>query len=142
MYSKSEIRQMLEDYKWMKNIIDSQVYDYDSTAIAQYGYQSAMPKGKGETSDKVLVKVLSRSKATRRNQLLMDKIAFIDTYESYITNEKDYHILQMLKQREPHKRIMAILDIGRDTFYSRVKDIVNVLYTVQPDTSDTSDTSD
>ena len=46
MYNKKEIRQMIDDYKWMKNIIDSQVYDYESTSIAQYGYQSAMPKAK------------------------------------------------------------------------------------------------
>ncbi|MBH4890286.1 hypothetical protein I6D99_12265, partial [Staphylococcus aureus] len=54
------------------------------------------------------------------------------------------HILQMLKQRESHNRIMSILDIGRDNFYSRVKDIVNILYNLQQetDTSDTSDSSD
>ncbi|MHD0383354.1 helix-turn-helix domain-containing protein [Staphylococcus simulans] len=131
MYTKQEIHEMIEGYKWMSNVIDSQVYDYDSTSIAQYGYQSAMPKAQGGTSDKVLVKVINRSKAKRRNQLIMDKLAFIDTYESYITNEKDYHILQMLKQRENHKRIMAILDMSRDTFYRRVKDIVNILYHAQ-----------
>ncbi|OFV05214.1 hypothetical protein HMPREF3124_08265 [Staphylococcus sp. HMSC12H08] len=131
MYTKQEIHEMIEGYKWMSNVIDSQVYDYDSTSILQYGYQSAMPKAQGGTSDKVLVKVINRSKAKRRNQLIMDKLAFIDTYESYITNEKDYHILQMLKQRENHKRIMAILDISRATFYKRVKDIVNILYHAQ-----------
>lgn len=131
MYTKQEIHEMIEGYKWMSNVIDSQVYDYDSTSISQYGYQSAMPKAQGGTSDKVLVKVINRSKAKRRNQLIMDKLAFIDTYESYITNEKDYHILQMLKQRENHKRIMAILDMSRDTFYRRVKDIVNILYHAQ-----------
>lgn len=131
MYTKQEIHEMIEGYKWMSNVIDSQVYDYDSTSIVQYGYQSVMPKGKGGTSDKVLVKVINRSKAKRRNQLIMDKLAFIDTYESHITNEKDYHILQMLKQRENHKRIMAILDMSRATFYTRVKDIVNILYHAQ-----------
>ncbi|WP_105977808.1 helix-turn-helix domain-containing protein [Staphylococcus simulans] len=131
MYTKQEIHEMIEGYKWMSNVIDSQVYDYDSTSISQYGYQSAMSKAQGGTSDKVLVKVINRSKAKRRNQLIMDKLAFIDTYESYITNEKDYHILQMLKQRENHKRIMAILDMSRDTFYRRVKDIVNILYHAQ-----------
>ncbi|HII0893491.1 TPA: hypothetical protein ACYYR0_002706, partial [Staphylococcus aureus] len=45
---------------------------------------------------------------------------------------------------ESHNRIMSILDIGRDNFYSRVKDIVNILYNLQQetDTSYTSDSSD
>lgn len=143
MYNRKEIREMIDNYKWMKNIIDSKVYDNESTSIAQYGYQSAMPKAKGTTSNKVLVKVINKNKALRKYDYLINKIAFIDEYEEYITNEKDYHILQMLKQRESHNRIMSILDIGRDNFYSRVKDIVNILYNLQQktDTSYTSDTS-
>lgn len=131
MYNRKEIREMIDNYKWMKNIIDSKVYDNESTSIAQYGYQSAMPKAKGTTSNKVLVKVINKNKALRKYDYLIKKIAFIDEYEEYITNEKDYHILQMLKQRESHNRIMSILDIGRDNFYSRVKDIVNILYNLQ-----------
>ncbi|CAC6691658.1 TPA: hypothetical protein PD031_002648 [Staphylococcus aureus] len=144
MYSRKEIREMIDNYKWMKNIIDSKVYDNESTSIAQYGYQSAMPKSKGSTSNKVLVKVINKNKALRKYDYLIKKITFIDEYEEYITNEKDYHILQMLKQRESHNRIMSILDIGRDNFYSRVKDIVNILYNLQQetDTSYTSDSSD
>ncbi|SAZ85562.1 Phage protein [Staphylococcus aureus] len=131
MYNRKEIREMIDNYKWMKNIIDSKVYDNESTSIAQYGYQSAMPKAKGTTSNKVLVKVINKNKALRKYDYLIKKIAFIDEYEEYITNEKDYHILQMLKQRESHNRVMSILDIGRDNFYSRVKDIVNILYNLQ-----------
>lgn len=133
MYNKKEIRQMIDDYKWMKNIIDSQVYDYESTSISQYGYQSAMPKAKGGTSNKVLVKVIDRSRALRKYDYLIQKIAFIDEYGEYITNERDYHILQLLKQRESHIRIMSIMDLSRDSFYKRIKDIVNILYNMQKD---------
>lgn len=133
MYNKKEIRQMIDDYKWMKNIIDSQVYDYESTSTAQYGYQSAMPKAKGGTSNKVLVKVIDRSRALRKYDYLIQKIAFIDEYGEYITNERDYHILQLLKQRESHIRIMSIMDLSRDSFYKRIKDIVNILYNMQKD---------
>ena len=56
-----------------------------------------MPKAKGGTGDKVLVKVLDRNREYRRNVKLLNKIQFIDKYEEYITDEKNYHILQMLK---------------------------------------------
>ena len=81
MYSRKEIREMIDNYKWMKNIIDSKVYDNESTSIAQYGYQSAMPKSKGSTSNKVLVKVINKNKALRKYDYLIKKITFIDEYE-------------------------------------------------------------
>lgn len=31
MYNRKEIREMIDNYKWMKNIIDSKVYDNEST---------------------------------------------------------------------------------------------------------------
>ena len=132
MYTRTDIKKMIDDYKWMRNIIESQVYDNDSTSTAQYGIESVMPKGKGGTGDKVLVKVLDKNKATRRNKKLVQKIAFIDKYEDYITNDKNYHILQLLKQGESHKRIMIIMNINsRGNFYSRVNEIVNTYMDVQ-----------
>lgn len=40
MYTPSEVRQIITDYNWMKNIIDSKVYENDSTSIGQYGIES------------------------------------------------------------------------------------------------------
>ncbi|EKU50328.1 hypothetical protein [Staphylococcus massiliensis] len=132
MYTRTDIKKMIDDYKWMRNIIESQVYDNDSTSTAQYGIESVMPKGKGGTGNKVLVKVMDRDKVTRRNKKLVQKIAFIDKYEDYITNDKNYHILQLLKQGESHKRIMIIMNINsRGNFYSRVNEIVNTYMDVQ-----------
>ncbi|MEJ7274173.1 hypothetical protein WL240_11950, partial [Staphylococcus epidermidis] len=73
------------------------------------------------------------SRALRKYDYLIQKIAFIDEYGEYITNERDYHILQLLKQRESHIRIMSIMDLSRDSFYKRIKDIVNILYNMQKD---------
>ncbi|MCD5141237.1 MULTISPECIES: hypothetical protein [Mammaliicoccus] len=141
MYTPSEVRQIITDYNWMKNIIDSKVYENDSTSIGQYGIESSMPKAQGTTGDKVLVRVLRNDKEYRKHQELIDKMAVIDDNEELITNNKDYHILQLLKQGEKHKRIMSIMKVGRDNFYDRLRDIVMILSNAQYDRTDTSDTS-
>ncbi|PCM42042.1 hypothetical protein CPU09_02645 [Mammaliicoccus sciuri] len=142
MYTPSEVRQIITDYNWMKNIIDSKVYENDSTSIGQYGIESSMPKAQGTTGDKVLVRVLRNDKEYRKHQELIDKMTVIDDNEELITNNKDYHILQLLKQGEKHKRIMSIMKVGRDNFYDRLRDIVMILSNAQYDRTDTSDTSD
>lgn len=142
MYTPSEVRQIITDYSWMKNIIDSKVYECDSTSVGQYGIESSMPKAQGTTGDKVLVRVLRNDKEYRKHQELIDKMAVIDNNEELITNNKDYHILQLIKQGEKHKRIMSIMNVSRDNFYDRLKDIVLVISNAQYDNTDTSDTSD
>ena len=142
MYTPSEVRQIITDYNWMKNLIDSQIYECDSTSIGQYGIESTMPKAQGTTGDKVLVRVLRNDKEYRKHQELIDKMAVVDDNEEYITNNKDYHILQLIKQGEKHKRIMKIMNVSRDNFYDRLKDIVLVISNAQYDNNDTSDTSD
>lgn len=96
MYTPSEVRQIISDYKWMKNIIDSQVYECDSTSIGQYGIESSMPKAQGTTGDKVLVRVLRNDKDYRKTQSLLDKINFIDNNEEHITNEGTLMIMNFI----------------------------------------------
>lgn len=144
MYTPSEVRQIISDYKWMKNIIDSQVYECDSTSIGQYGIESSMPKAQGTTGDKVLVRVLRNDKDYRKTQSLLDKINFIDNNEEHITNEKNYHILQLLKQGEKHNRIMVIMNVrSKENFYSRIDDIVQSITHAQTNESnETNQTND
>ncbi len=144
MYTPSEVRQIISDYKWMKNIIDSQVYECDSTSIGQYGIESSMPKAQGTTGDKVLVRVLRNDKDYRKTQSLLDKINFIDNNEDHITNEKNYHILQLLKQGEKHSRIMVIMNVrSKENFYSRIDDIVQSITHAQTNESNqTNQTND
>lgn len=132
MYTRDEVRNMIDNYKWMHNIIEAQVYDADSTSTAQYGIESVMPKAKGGTGDKVLVKVLDRNREYRRNIKLLQKMEFIDKYEDYITNDKNYHILQMLKLGVKHKTIKDLMEINSDsTFYACINEIVGVYMDVQ-----------
>ncbi len=144
MYTPSEVRQIISDYKWMKNIIDSQVYECDSTSIGQYGIESSMPKAQGTTGDKVLVRVLRNDKDYRKTQSLLDKINFIDNNEDHITNEKNYHILQLLKQGEKHNRIMVIMNVrSKENFYSRIDDIVQSITHAQTnETNESNQTND
>ncbi|MEB7677883.1 MULTISPECIES: hypothetical protein [Staphylococcus] len=126
MYTPTEVKQLITDYHWMRRLIDHQVYEYDSTSIGQYGIESAMPKGQGGTGDKVLVRVIRNDKDRRKTQELIEKVAFIDEYEHNITNDKNYHILQLLKQGESKNRIMVLMQISKDNLYNRIDAITDV----------------
>ncbi|MDW3796451.1 hypothetical protein QI358_03410 [Staphylococcus saprophyticus] len=115
----------------MRRLIDHQVYEYDSTSIGQYGIESAMPKAQGGTGDKVLVRVIKNDKDRRKTQELIEKVAFIDDYEHLITNDKNYHILQLLKQGESITGIEVLMRISRKNVYTRIGEIVNVYMEIQ-----------
>ena len=131
MYTPTEVKQLITDYHWMRRLIDHQVYEYDSTSIGQYGIESAMPKGQGGTGDKVLVRVIKNDKDRRKTQELIEKVAFIDDHEHLITNDKNYHILQLLKQGESITGIEVLMRISRKNVYTRINEIVSVYMTVQ-----------
>ena len=131
MYTPTEVKQLITDYHWMRRLIDHQVYEYDSTSIGQYGIESAMPKAQGGTGDKVLVRVIKNDKDKRKTQELIEKVAFIDDYEHLITNDKNYHILQLLKQGESITGIEVLMRISRKNVYTRINEIVNVYMAVQ-----------
>lgn len=131
MYTPTEVKQLITDYHWMRRLIDHQVYEYDSTSIGQYGIESAMPKAQGGTGDKVLVRVIKNDKDRRKTQELIVKVAFIDEYEHNITNDKNYHILQLLKQGESITGIEVLMRISRKNVYTRINEIVNVYMEAQ-----------
>lgn len=131
MYTPTEVKQLITDYHWMRRLIDHQVYEYDSTSTGQYGIESAMPKAQGGTGDKVLVRVIKNDKDRRKTQELIEKVAFIDEYEHNITNDKNYHILQLLKQGESITGIEVLMRISRKNVYTRINEIVNVYMEAQ-----------
>lgn len=126
MYNESEVRQLITGYHWRVNLLEHKVYEYDSTSIGQYGVESAMPKAQGGTGDKVLVRVIRNDKDKKHSQKLIEEIEFVDKREHYITNDKNYHILQLLKQGETIKTIERLLGISRRSIYSRIDKIVDV----------------
>lgn len=131
MYTPTEVKQLITDYHWMRRLIDHQVYEYDSTSISQYGIESSMAKAQGTTGNKVLVRVIQNDKDRRKTQDLIDKVTFIDKYEHLITNDKNYHILQLLKQGESITAIEVFMKSSRKNIYSRINQIVDVYMKVQ-----------
>lgn len=126
MYTPTEVKQLITDYHWMRRLIDHQVYEYDSASTAQYGIEATMPKAQGGAGDKVLVRVIKNDKDRRKTQELIDKVSFIDKYEHLITNDKNYHILQLLKQGESKHRVMVLMQISKDNLYNRIQAITDV----------------
>ena len=131
MYTPTEVKQLITDYHWMRRLIDHQVYEYDSTSIGQYGIESAMPKAQSGTGDKVLVRVIKNDKDKRKTQELIEKVAFIDDYEHLITNDKNYHILQLLKQGEKINTIAMLMKVDRKEVYRKLDIIVGIYMNVQ-----------
>ncbi|PTI39057.1 hypothetical protein BU055_02030 [Staphylococcus succinus] len=131
MYTPSEVKQLITDYHWMRRLIDHQVYEYDSASTAQYGIEAAMPKGQGGTGDKVLVRVIKNDKDRRKTQELIEKVAFIDDYEHLITNDKNYHILQLLKQGEKINTIAMLMKVDRKEVYRKLDMIISVYMNAQ-----------
>ncbi|MDW4058653.1 MULTISPECIES: hypothetical protein [Staphylococcus] len=131
MYTPTEVKQLITDYHWMRRLIDHQVYEYDSTSTGQYGIESAMPKAQGGTGDKVLVRVIKNDKDRRKTQELIEKVAFIDDYEHLITNDKNYHILQLLKQGEKINTIAMLMKVDRKEVYRKLDIIVSIYMDAQ-----------
>lgn len=131
MYTPTEVKQLITDYHWMRRLIDHQVYEYDSTSTGQYGIESAMPKAQGGTGDKVLVRVIKNDKDRRKTQELIEKVAFIDEHEHLITNDKNYHILQLLKQGEKINTIAMLMKVDRKEVYRKLDIIVSIYMDAQ-----------
>lgn len=131
MYTPTEVKQLITDYHWMRRLIDHQVYEYDSTSTGQYGIEAAMPKAQGGNGDKVLVRVIKNDKDRRKTQELIEKVAFIDDHEHLITNDKNYHILQLLKQGEKINTIAMLMKVDRKEIYRKLDIIVNIYMNLQ-----------
>lgn len=131
MYSESEVRELITGYYWRTNLIEDQVYEYDSTSTAQYGIESAMPKAQGGTGDKVLVRVMRNDKNNKQVKKLATETSFVDEHEHKISNSKNYHLLQLLKRGEKVSTIERLLDISERNIYNRIKQIVKVYMDAQ-----------
>lgn len=134
MYLINDIRQIINDYHWKKRLIQSQVYEMDSTSTAQYGIESAMPKAQGETGDKVASIVMRNEKERQKLEKLINEVSFIDIHETHINSDKNYHILQLLKQGESKQRIKVLLNMSNGSLYKRIDQIVIILFNAQPET--------
>lgn len=133
MYLINDIRQIINDYHWKKRLIQSQVYEMDSTSTAQYGIDSAMPKGQGQTGDKISTMIIRNENQRRKIESLVKEVSFIDEYEHCINSDKNFHILQLLKQGESKQRIKVLLNMSNGNLYKRIDQIIIILFNAQPE---------
>lgn len=133
MYLINDIRQIINDYHWKKRLIQSQVYEMDSTSTAQYGIDSAMPKGQGQTGDKISTMIIRNENQRRKIESLIKEVSFIDEHEHCINSDKNFHILQLLKQGESKQRIKVLLNMSNGNLYKRIDQIIIILFNSQPE---------
>lgn len=130
MYTPTEIEQMIKDYHWMTNIIETNVFNYDSTGVAQYGIESSMPRSSGN-GDKVFVRVLKNDVQGQKYQKLIQKVQFVDEKEQVVENEKDYYILQLLKRGKNFKQIAVFMECSHVNIYHRLQKIAKLMAEVE-----------
>lgn len=130
MYTPTEIEQIIKDYHWMTNVIETNVFNYESTGVAQYGIESSMPRSSGN-GDKVFVRVLKNDVQGQKYQKLIQKVQFVDEKEQIIENEKDYYILQLLKRGKNFKQIAVFMECSHVNIYHRLQKIAKLMAEVE-----------
>ncbi|TDM48225.1 hypothetical protein ETI08_03545 [Macrococcoides goetzii] len=131
MYTPTEIEQIIKDYHWMTNIIETNVFNYDTSLTAQYGVESSMPKAQGQTSDKVFMRVLKNDKQGQKYKKLVEKVQFVDEHEDIIENEKDFYILQLLKRGKNFKQVAVFMECSHVNIYHRLQKIAKQMAEVE-----------
>lgn len=92
--NENHIEQLLKDYHWMINsvkVMRENLQDAGDGMTAQYGIESAMPKGQGGSSDPVFREVVRRSKHFKTIEGYENKIKFI---------QERIHVIQDVREKE------------------------------------------
>lgn len=131
MYSQDEIRNMIDDYKSMCNLLEELLPELDSNSIAQYGIESSLPKPQGVNNSKVESSVVVRDKITKRQRRLVDKIEFVNTKQEQLVDDNDYFFLELWKIGKKRKDVLAILKITKNEYTNMRRNIVEQLYSMQ-----------
>ncbi|MDN6414846.1 hypothetical protein OXR01_13205 [Staphylococcus gallinarum] len=131
MYTHDEIRNMIDDYKSMCNLLEEFLPEVDSNSIALYGIESTLPKPQGVNNSKVESSVLVRDKVTKRQQKLIDKIKFVNCMQERLEDDNDYFFLELWKTDKKRKDVLSILKITKNDYTDMRKNIVEQLYEMQ-----------
>ena len=136
MYTKEDIRYMIDNFRSNCNTLAMILPDVDSNSIAQYGIEATLPKPQGVNGSKVESVVLAREKAHRHVKSKMDKIAFINDCQDKL-DEDDFIFLEVMKGYKRHE-ILPEAEMNKNTYGDRRKEIIDKLYYMQKDSCDTS----
>lgn len=137
-YSQKDIKEMLHDYSWMLNAVESKILSSDSTGTAQYGIEASMPKGHGVTSDKVSEIALRAIISDGFTMKCAEKIQFIDSNEHHITKAKDVYILKLLKRGYSYTKIGLLVQLHKSQVSNRVDVISSILSEVSKQSSNST----
>lgn len=116
---------MIYSYHWRRNRLVDEGYTKESNSTAQYGIEATMPKGKGNTSNKVLNIVTRNDTLYRVLYKHIEVVEFIDKYEHKINDDMNLNILYEFKKGKNFTQVKKIMKIGRDNLNKRIDEIVN-----------------
>lgn len=136
MYEREEIKNMLDDYRALRNTLEELMPNADSNSIAQYGIEATLPKPQGVNNSKVESSVITREKCLGRNRRLLDKIEFIENYHEQITDDKDYCLISLMMLGKKAKETIEVMNVKRDEYFNRKKKIIDEMYEMQFDETD------
>mgnify|MGYP007105085045 CR=1 FL=1 len=137
MYTKEQIRDMIDNFRSTCNTLEMILPDVDSNSIAQYGIEATLPKPQGVNSSKVESVVIAREKAHKHVQNKMDKIAFINNCQDKLS-EDDFIFLEVMKGYKRYQ-ILPKAEMNKNRYDERKRDIVNKIYNCLLYTSDAAD---
>ncbi|MBL0846541.1 hypothetical protein JJQ58_00925 [Mammaliicoccus fleurettii] len=129
MYTKEQIREMIDNFSSTCNMLEMVLVDLDSNSIAQYGIESSLPKPQGTNSSKVESVVIAREKAHKHIQNKMDKIAFINECQDNL-NEDDFIFLELMKRHKRHQ-ILPKTETNKNTYDKKKRNIIDKIYNMQ-----------
>lgn len=125
--NKREIEQALKDYHWMINVIaEHRKDDYiiGGNLVAQGGIESALPKGKGTTSDPVAVEVLRRDEDSQWIKKLEKRVTYIQMRIPLITDLREQTVLNMVLNGAGISEISRCMRLSRSHIYNIQQNII------------------
>lgn len=129
MYTKEQIRYMIDNFRSTCNTLEMVLPDVDSNSIAQYGIESSLPKPQGTNSSKVESVVIAREKAHKHIKNKMDKVAFINKCQNKLS-EDDFIFLEIMKGYKRYQ-ILPKAEMNKNSYDKKKRDIVDKIYNMQ-----------
>lgn len=123
-YTPEEVKQILKDYRWMLNTVKAMresLKEADGAAIAQYGIEATMPKGKGCTGDVVFGEVVRRSRQWERIEAYEERIRFIQKNLYKVREPRQAEVLYWLLEGKSNKAISKHMGLS----YSHTRRIID-----------------
>lgn len=124
--NRKEIENILKDYHWMINSIKIMRQSLESAGeglTAKYGIESAMPKGKGTTSDPVYSEIVRRSKHFKKIEGYESKVMAIQERIHVINDEREIEVLHWILEGKGYCWIARHMGLS-ERHIRRIKDSI------------------